>query len=104
MSLALQCTCRNTPIGTWIYIFKSKIKNALFFLGRIGRVSGMSHAVVRGEPYAAQLYLDTVLDEILLAKGIRPDAKERDKVTLVEVIFHSLKKHPNGINMVSILN
>lgn len=60
----------------------------------------MSHTVLRGKPNASQLYLDEVLNEILAAKGVVPDAKERDRLILAEIAFHCLKKRPNATNMV----
>lgn len=61
----------------------------------------MSHTVVRGKPNAAQLYLDTVLDAILLEQGIKPNAELRDNVTLSQILFYSLKQRPKETFMVS---
>lgn len=61
----------------------------------------MSHTVLRGKPNASQLYLDEVLNEILAAKGVVPDAKERDRLILAEIAFHCLKKRPNATNMIN---
>lgn len=61
----------------------------------------MSHTVVRGKPNAAQLYLDTVLDAILLERGIKPNAELRDNVTLSQILFYSLKQRPKETFMVS---
>lgn len=59
----------------------------------------MSHTVVRGAPTAAQLYLDQVLDEVLLAKGIKPDAQQKDTITLPQLMFHCLRRNPNAVFM-----
>ncbi|CAH1641345.1 unnamed protein product [Spodoptera littoralis] len=59
----------------------------------------MSHTVVRGKPNAAQLYLDTVLDAILLEQGIKPDATARSNVPLAEILLHCLKQRPNEVFM-----
>ncbi|KAG6448441.1 hypothetical protein O3G_MSEX005489 [Manduca sexta] len=61
----------------------------------------MSHTVVRGQPTAAQLYLDKILKEILLAKGIKDNFTERDKLTIAEIIFHCLKKNPKDVCMIN---
>ncbi|CAB3256726.1 unnamed protein product [Arctia plantaginis] len=53
----------------------------------------MSHTVVRGKPTASQLYLDGVLDEVLLEKGIKPDNAQRATVTLSQLMFHCLKRN-----------
>ncbi|XP_035448423.2 uncharacterized protein LOC118274812 [Spodoptera frugiperda] len=61
----------------------------------------MSHTVVRGKPNAAQLYLDTVLDAILLERGIKPNAELRDNVTLSQILFYSLKQRPKETFMIN---
>lgn len=61
----------------------------------------MSHTVVRGKPTAAHLYLDTVLDSILVEKGVKPDPTHRDNVTISEIMFHCLKERPKDVFMVS---
>lgn len=62
----------------------------------------MSHTVVRGKPNAAQLHLDTILDDILTARGIEPGPAARDTVTLSEILYHCLKERPNDLFMVRI--
>lgn len=62
----------------------------------------MSHTIVRGEPTVSQLYLDGVLDEVLLEQGIKPDSAQRATVTLPQLIFHSLKINLDATFMVSI--
>ncbi|XP_063896554.1 uncharacterized protein LOC110371735 [Helicoverpa armigera] len=61
----------------------------------------MSHTVVRGKPNAAQLYLDTVLDAILIEQGLVPDRKGREHVTLSQIMFHCLKKRPDHVFMIN---
>ncbi|KAJ8713187.1 hypothetical protein PYW08_008491 [Mythimna loreyi] len=55
----------------------------------------MSHAVVRGKPSASQLYVDGVLDDILLGKGVKPDPTTRATVTFPQIMLHCLKERPN---------
>ncbi|XP_075983969.1 uncharacterized protein LOC142981755 [Anticarsia gemmatalis] len=59
----------------------------------------MSHTVVRGKPTAAQLYLDTIFDEVLLERGIKPDVVQRENVSLAQLMFHCLKRQPEGVFM-----
>ncbi|XP_026740514.1 probable 4-coumarate--CoA ligase 1 [Trichoplusia ni] len=61
----------------------------------------MSHTVVRGKPNAAQLHLDTVLDDILTARGVEPGPEARDTVTLSEILYHCLKERPNDLFMIN---
>ncbi|KAJ8711535.1 hypothetical protein PYW07_008777 [Mythimna separata] len=55
----------------------------------------MSHTVVRGKPRAAQLYVDGVLDAILLGQGVKPDPTTRATVTFSQIMLHCLKEKPN---------
>lgn len=55
----------------------------------------MSHTVVRGKPTAAQLYLDGVLDAILIEQGVKPDPTTRENVIFSQILFHCLKERPN---------
>ncbi|KAF9410655.1 hypothetical protein HW555_010315 [Spodoptera exigua] len=61
----------------------------------------MSHTVVRGKPNAAQLYLDCVLDAILLEQGIKPDPEQRSNVTLSQILLYSLKQRPKDVFMIN---
>ncbi|KAM3955719.1 luciferin 4-monooxygenase [Aphomia sociella] len=61
----------------------------------------MSHTVLRGEPYASQLYLDSIIDEIRKRghhEGQR--MRERDEVNLGEIIYHVMKRNLNGTYMI----
>lgn len=62
----------------------------------------MSHTVVRGKPTASQLYLDRVLDEVLLDQGIKPDDTQRATVTISKLIFYCLKRNLYATFMVSV--
>lgn len=61
----------------------------------------MSHTVVRGQPTSSQLYLDTILDEIISEEGIEHKRKSREEVNLAEIIYYCMKKRIDEIFMVS---
>lgn len=61
----------------------------------------MTHAVLRGKPTAAQLYLDGLLNEVLVSRGKIPDAEGRERVSLPQILFHCLAKNLEGVFIVS---
>lgn len=69
----------------------------------LGESIKMSHAIRRGSPTTAQLFLDKLLDEILTAKNVTPDVDGRKNISLTEIIFYCLKKNPTHLFIVSIL-
>lgn len=63
----------------------------------------MSHTVLRGQPTASQLYLDTILDAVRIHSMNGKRTKKRDEVNLAEIIYYCMKIKPDEVFMVCIV-
>ncbi|XP_073948758.1 uncharacterized protein isoform X2 [Choristoneura fumiferana] len=61
----------------------------------------MSYGVVTGSPVAAQIYLDSVLDDILKNCRTRDGVDKREHVNLAEVMFHCMRTNPDRIQTIN---
>ncbi|RVE49662.1 hypothetical protein evm_005719 [Chilo suppressalis] len=61
----------------------------------------MSHAVLRGSPNPSQLYLDEILDQVRKNASDNSVKKERHKVGVGEIIYYSMKQHPDNVYMIN---
>ncbi|CAH0750074.1 unnamed protein product [Diatraea saccharalis] len=61
----------------------------------------MSHAILRGCPTEAQLYLDTIIDATRESLKNGNNKKERSQVNLGEIIYYSMKRNLDGIFMIN---
>lgn len=58
----------------------------------------MSYSVVRGKPYASQLYLDRIFDDVLQS-GVS-GAEGHEGISLPQILLYCLRKNSSDIFMV----